>query len=85
MGWLTDLITLPVTGPFKGLIWIAEKISEQAEKEIYSEEAVRRKLMELELKYDLGEISEEEYDQAETYLLELLSMIREKDKAEQEE
>jgi len=85
MGWLTDLLTFPVTGPFKGMIWIAEKITEQAENEFYSEEAVRRNLLELELKYDLGEITEEEYDQAETYLLTLLSMIREKEKAEQEE
>ena len=85
MGLLTNLLTLPVTGPFKGLVWVAEKITEQAENELYSEEAVRRKLLELELRYDFGEISDEEYDLSETSLLALLSMIRERQKAEQEE
>jgi len=85
MGWLTDLLTFPVTGPVKGLVWVAEKLTEQAEKELYSEEAVRGKLLELEMRFDLGEISEEDFTAAEESLLELLSMIRARQKAEQEE
>jgi len=85
MGWLTDLLTFPVTGPVKGLVWVAEKITEQAEKELYSEDAVRGKLLELELRFDLGEISEEDFTEAEASLLGLLSLIRARNKAEQEE
>jgi len=85
MGWLTDLLTFPVTGPVKGLVWVAEKITEQAEKELYSEDAVRGKLMELELRFDLGEISEEDFTAAEASLLGMLSLIRARQKAEQEE
>ena len=51
------LLTLPITGPIRGVVWIAEKVAEQAERELYDEEAVRGQLMELELRYDLGEIS----------------------------
>lgn len=81
MGFLTKLLTLPVMGPIKGVTWIAEKVAEQAEKELYDEGKVRGQLMELELRYDLGEISEEEYLAAEETLLERLRVIRERQAA----
>ena len=82
MSFLIDLLTFPVMGPIKGVTWIAEKVGEQAEKEIYNEDAVRGQLMELELRFDLGEISEEEYIEAEVALLRRLTMIRERQAAE---
>lgn len=78
MGFLTDLLTFPVLGPIKGVIWIAEKVNEQVERKLYDEEAVRGQLMELELHLDLGEISEEEYLEAEEALLERLKAIEER-------
>ncbi len=76
MGFLLDLLAWPVTMPIKGTVWIANKVAEQAEKELYSEDAVRGKLLELELRYDLGEIDEDEYVAAEEALLERLRTIR---------
>ena len=78
MGFLTNLLTFPVLGPIKGVIWIAEQVTEQAEKELYDEDKVRGQLMELELRYDLGEVSEEEYLAAEEVLLERLKVARER-------
>jgi hypothetical protein len=63
--------------PIRGIIWIGEKIAEQAEHELYDEGAVREQLMQLELIYDMGEMSEEEYLAAEAVLLERLRVIRE--------
>jgi len=77
MGLLATLLTLPVTGPLRGVMWIAEKAAEQAEHELYDEGAVRGQLQELELRCDLGEISEEEYLTAEESLLARLRDIRE--------
>jgi hypothetical protein len=77
MGLLVNLLTLPVMGPIKGLIWIAEKAAEQAEREAYNEDNVRGQLMELELRLDLGEITEEEYAVAEEELLARLRVARE--------
>ena len=77
MGLLMNLLTLPVTGPFRGAIWIVQKLAEQAEHEVYDEGAVRAQLMELELRYDLKEIDEEEYLAAEEELLAQLKAIRE--------
>ena len=82
MGFFIDLLTFPVLGPIRGVTWIAEKVAEQADRELFSEEAVRGQLMELELRYDLGEVSEEEYLAAEELLLERLRVIRERQAAE---
>lgn len=76
MGSLLDLLAWPVTMPIKGTIWIANKVAEQAMKELYNEDAVRGKLLELELSFDLGEISEEEYLATEEALMERLREIR---------
>lgn len=82
MGKLTTLLTLPAAGPIKAVLWIGDKIAEQAEAEMYNPEKVRGKLMELELRYDMGEITEEEYLAAEDELLEQLSMIRERQRTQ---
>jgi len=76
MGILFDLLALPLTGPINGTIWIAEKLLDQAENEMYDEGKVRAKLMELELLLDLGDINEETYLAAEEELLERLKEIR---------
>jgi hypothetical protein len=81
MGFLFDLLTFPVTGPIKGVVWIAEKVAEQAEQEFFSEDKIRGQLMELELRYDLGEIGKEEYLAAEDILLERLRAARDRQSA----
>lgn len=73
---ILSLLTFPVTGPIQGVIWLAEKLSEQAEHELYNEEAVRSQLIELELSYDMGEIDEDTFEQAEALLLARLKEIR---------
>ena len=77
MGILFSILSFPVTGPLKGLMWIAEKIKDQADGELYNEDNVRGQLMELELHLDLGEITEDEYMAAEDELMARLREIRE--------
>lgn len=76
MGLLLKLLTLPVTAPLDGVLWLAEKINEQAEQELYNEPAVRGQMVELELRLEMGEISEEEYQIGEDALLVQLRAIR---------
>lgn len=68
--------------PLKGVIWVAEKIKEVAEQELYDEGRIKEKLMELQLKLELEEINEEEYKKQEKELLARLDAIR---KAKEEE
>jgi hypothetical protein len=82
---LLDLLTFPVTGPLNFVTWLAEKIAEQADNEFYSEEAIRRQLTELEMKLDMGEISEEDYMAAEDMLLALMKQVRDLKAAQTDE
>ena len=62
--------------PLKGIIFIAEKINEVLEKEVSDEGAVKERLMALQLKFEMDEIDEEEYDKMEDELLKTLERIR---------
>ena len=62
--------------PLKGLMWIAEKIDEIAENELSDEGKLMDDLMQLQLKFELDEIEEEEFDRLESELLDRLDMIR---------
>jgi hypothetical protein len=78
MGILSSILTFPLMGPINGVLWIAEQITDQAENELYSPTRVRQQLAELEMRLDLGEISEEEYMAAEDALLARLREIRDR-------
>ncbi|MEI6678658.1 MAG: gas vesicle protein GvpG [Mariniphaga sp.] len=62
--------------PLKGVIFIAEKINEVIEKETSDEGSIKERLMSLQLKFEMDEIDEEEYDRREDELLKLLGNIR---------
>ena len=63
-------------GPLKGIIFLAKKINEVIEKETSDEGAIKERLMALQLKFEMDEIGEEEYDRQEDELLNLLEQIR---------
>jgi len=65
-----------VLAPFKGIIFIAEKIDELIQKEISDEGRIKERLMALQLKFEMDEISVEEYDRQEEELLEMIERIR---------
>lgn len=75
MGLITGLLTLPLA-PVRGTVWLAERIQEQAEAELYDEAAIRTGLLELEQARESGEMDETEIAQAEDALIERLMDIR---------
>ncbi|MFM6196951.1 MAG: gas vesicle protein GvpG, partial [Planktothrix sp.] len=64
-----DLLCFPVTGPIGGLMWIGEKIQERANTEYDETENLHKLLLSLQLAYDMGNISEEEFEVQEEELL----------------
>jgi hypothetical protein len=74
MAFLLDDLLL---APIKGVVWLAEKIKEQAEGEFLNEEGVRRELRELYQLVETGKISEEEFTEREEQLVERLEAIEE--------
>jgi Gas vesicle protein G len=75
VGFLTGLVTFPLA-PVRGTVWLAEKIAEQAEHELSDESAIRRRLTEVEIQHDMGEIDDEEFAAAESALLDELMRAR---------
>ncbi|MGE5660008.1 MAG: gas vesicle protein GvpG [Actinomycetota bacterium] len=64
-----NLLLFPVTGPLSGLMWIGEKIEERANTEFDDQENLHKMLLALQLSFDLGEISEEDFEAQEEELL----------------
>jgi hypothetical protein len=63
------LLTLPVLGPIYGVTWVGEKILEQADAELDDKDNLQKRLLALQLAFDMGEISEEEFEIQEEELL----------------
>jgi hypothetical protein len=75
VGLITGLLTLPLA-PVRGTVWLAERIQEQAEEELYDESAIRTGLLEIEAARQTGELDEQELAEAEDALIERLMAIR---------
>lgn len=70
--FLIDSILL---APLKGVIWMGQKLSDMAQKELSDEGRIKEELMRLQLQFELDEISQAEYDQKEKELLDRLDAI----------
>ena len=70
--FLIDSILL---APVKGVVWLGEKLSEVAERELNDDGLIKQELMELQLRFELDEISEQEYNEKENKLLDRLDAI----------
>ena len=62
--------------PLKGMIWLGKKINDIVEKEVSDEGRIKERLMELQMRFELDEINEEEYKRQEEELLARLDAIR---------
>lgn len=62
--------------PMKGVKWLAEKVKDAAEQEITDESKVQEELLEVQMRFEMGEITEEEYEKKEKELMERLEAIR---------
>ena len=68
MGLVTGLLTLPLA-PVRGVTWLAERIRDQAEQQMYDPAAIRRGLAEVEEARAKGELTEAEAAELEDELL----------------
>jgi hypothetical protein len=75
MGLFTGLLTLPLA-PVRGVVWAAEQVTEEAERQLYDEDRIRAELLQLELDAEEGKIDEEEQRLMEDELLERLAIAQ---------
>jgi hypothetical protein len=66
---LMNIISAPVTAPFSLTMWIVRTIAGKIDEELYDEAKIRKELTELEMRCELGEISDEDYERLEENLM----------------
>src|SRR3954465_1687008 len=76
MGLLSKLVFFPVTGPVAGIRWSLGQVQKVVEEELTDDEPVKRELMELQMKLELGDIDDDEYVRREADLMVRLREIR---------
>ena len=62
--------------PLKLTIWLGEKLRDAAYNEMTDESKIHEGLLHLQMRFEMEEISEEEFEKQETRLMEQLEMIR---------
>lgn len=72
---LGNVLTAPVKGPIRGFEFIVNAIRDEVESEAFDEDKVKGELMQLELRYQSGEIDDTEFQEQEDALLERLNEI----------
>lgn len=72
MAFLLDDILF---SPLHGVVWLAERVKEATEADMFDESKIRESLLALQMKLELEEITEEEYQERETELMERMDEI----------
>lgn len=78
------LLLSPITAPLDGIIWVGEQLLERAEAELDDKENLSKRLLALQLAFDMGDISEEDFEiQEEELLLQIQALEEEQQNAEE--
>ncbi len=77
MGLLAKLLFFPVTGPVAGIRWTLGQVQRVAEEELTDDTDIKRDLMELQLRLELGEIDDSAYAAEEARIMDRLRAVRE--------
>jgi len=75
VGLITGLLTLPLA-PVRGVIWVAEKLDDAAQRELHDPDVLRAQLAMLNQELEAGDISQEEFEREEERLLDRLEAVR---------
>lgn len=73
---IDDILLLPITGPIAGFKWIMNTIQKLADDELLDDQPWKERLIELQMRLEVGEISEEEYGVEEAQIFQALRDIR---------
>lgn len=83
MGLFKELALLPLA-PVRGTAWVTEQIAEEADRQLYDEDNIKREMMKLEIDAEEGRIGAKERAAIEDELLERLGVARQRQLEEQE-
>lgn len=66
---MLNFLLAPLTAPINGITWIAEQIQERVDAELDVKENLQKRLLALQLAFDMGEVEEEAFEAQEEELL----------------
>jgi Gas vesicle protein G len=75
MGLFTALLTLPIA-PVRGVVWVAEQVADEADRQLYDEDRILAELLQLEIDSDEGKLGDEERQRIEDDLFERLAVAQ---------
>jgi hypothetical protein len=73
---LDDLLLLPIKGPLAGFRWVMSTIQKMADEELLNDQPWKERLIELQMRLELGEVTEEQYVVEEAEIFQALRDIR---------
>src|SRR5207244_9518115 len=83
VGLFKELALLPLA-PVRGTAWVAEQLAEEADRQLYDEDNIKREMVQLEIDAVEGRVGPEERAAREDELLERLAVARQRTLSEQE-
>jgi len=78
-----DLLLAPITGPLTGLTWLGSQIQERVNAEWDDKENLSKRLLALQLAFDMGDVSEADFEVQEEELLLAIQALEDEAKAAQ--
>jgi gas vesicle protein GvpG len=73
---LDDILLLPFRVPIAGIKWVMNTIVKMADEELMNDQPWKERLIELQMRLELGEIAEEDYVREEAVVFQALRDIR---------
>ena len=73
---IDDILMIPLKLPVAGFNWIMRQIQTMADEELMNDQPWKERLIELQMKLEVGEISEEDYTIEEAIVFQNLRDIR---------
>ena len=73
---IDDLLLLPFKAPVSGFRWIMKQIQTMADNELMDDQVWKERLIELQMRLEVGEISEEDFTAEEAVIFQRLREIR---------
>ncbi len=73
---IDDILLLPIRLPVAGFNWILKQIQTMANEELLNDQPWKERLIELQMRLELGEVTEEEYAEEEAVIFRRLREIR---------
>jgi len=76
MGLLSTILTFPVSGPVAGIKWSLRQVQRVVDEELTDDAPIKEALMELQMRLEVGEVTDDEYVAEESRLMAQLREVR---------